>query len=153
MAKWKFEGIDKYIAELNKLADNTDEYIGKAVYQGAGLVADAAHQAIRQLATDDGYHKDGEIAKGPPTEVKEALDASFGISKMRNEDGYINVKLGFKGKNPNGLNNSGAARQIESGTSWMAKQPFISRAINHTKKQCEETMAKVLDEEIKKLTG
>ena len=153
MAKWKFEGNDKYIAQLNKLAENTDEYIERAVYQGAGIVADAAHAGIRSIVTDDEYHKDGEIAKGPPSDVKEALDASFGISKMRNEDGYINVKLGFKGKNPNGLNNSGAARQVESGTSWMAKQPVITRAINRTKKQCEETMAKVLDEEIKKLTG
>lgn len=153
MARWKFEGNDKYIAQLNKLVQDTDEYIKKAVYEGAGVVADAAHAGIRSLVTDDGYHPEGELAKGPPSEVKEALDESFGISKMKNEDGYINVKLGFKGKNPNGLNNSGAARQIESGTSWMAKQPFISRAINRTKKQCEETMSKVLDEEIKKLVG
>lgn len=153
MAKWKFEGIDKYIAELDKLEANTDEIIGKAVYEGAGLVADAARRALQDIETDDDYHPEGEMRKGPTTEEKEALEASFGISRMRDDNGYIHVKIGFHGRNPSGLNNSGMARMVESGSSFMKKQPFITKAVNAKKKQCEEVMRKTLDEEIKKLTG
>lgn len=153
MATWKFEGIDKYIAELNRLEANTDEVIGRAVYEGAGIVADAAKAALQGIQTDDGFHRPGDMRDGPTSEEKQALINSFGISRMRNQDGYVNVKLGFKGKNPSGLNNSGMARMVESGSSFMRKQPFFTRAVNAAKKKCEDTMAQVLDEEIKKLTG
>lgn len=153
MAKWKFEGLDKYIEQLNKLEKNTDEIIGRAVYEGAGIVADAARAALQNVTTDDDYHPAGEMREGPTTEEKEALEASFGISRMRDENGYVHVKIGFHGRNPSGLNNSGMARMIERGSSFMKKQPFITKAVNAKKKQCEEVMAKTLDEEIKKLTG
>lgn len=153
MARWKFEGLDKYIAQLNKLEANTDEIIGKAVYEGAGIIADAARAAMQNVTTDDEYHPNGEMRDGPTTEELEALEASFGISRMRDDNGYIHVKIGFHGRNPSGLNNSGMARMIERGSSFMKKQPFITRAVNSKKKQCEEVMARTLDEEIKKLTG
>lgn len=39
MAKWKFQGLDEYIAQLEKLT-NDREYIGPTIYEGAAVVAD-----------------------------------------------------------------------------------------------------------------
>lgn len=152
MAKWKVEGMEEYIRQLEALGQNTDESIKRAVYVGAGIVADSAKAALNGIITDDDAHKkDGEIRRGPTSEEKASLISGFGLSKMRNDNGYINTKLGFHGKNVNGLNNSGVARQIESGTSWMAKQPVISRAINSSRARCEQAMADAFDNEIKKI--
>lgn len=151
MAKWQFEGVDRYIAQLQQLGADTEEMCGKAIYKGAGLVADALRSSINGLTTDDGYHPPGEMRNGPTTEEKQGLLDGFGISKMRQDGTMYNVKIGFSGRNPNGLMNSGVARQIESGTSWMTKQPFINRTVNSKKRRCEEVMMETLDEEIKNL--
>lgn len=154
MAKWKVEGMDDYIRQLENIGQNADKTIKRAVYAGAGVVADAARLALLSIATDDDdYKEDGEIRRGPTTAEKNALIGGFGLARMVNNNGYINTKLGFRGKNVNGLNNSGVARQIESGTSWMAKQPVISRAINSSRSKCEQAMADAFDNEIKKFVN
>ena len=38
MAKFHFEGVDKLIEQYQKLEANTEEVIGKAIYNGAGVV-------------------------------------------------------------------------------------------------------------------
>lgn len=151
MAKWNFEGNDKYIEQLRKLEADSDEIVRRAVYKGAGLVADAVKAAARDLVVDDEYHKNGDMQIGPRSEQKEGLIDGFGISRMNDEDGYINVKLGFSGRNERGEKNVTVARQVENGTSWMVKQPFIRKASNATKNACEEKMAQTFDEEIAKL--
>ena len=97
MAKWKFEGLDKYIEYLRKLDADADEMIRKAVYNGAGVVADSVRSSINGIRTDDSKGK--EMRSGPTSQQKAGLQKGFGISRMNNEDGYINVKLGFSGRN------------------------------------------------------
>ena len=150
MATWKFEGNDKYIEMLHKLDVDADESIRRAVYKGAGVVADAIRASINSLPVDNDTKKD--VRSGPTSEEKDGLAAGFGISKMKDEDGYINVKLGFAGRNVKKKANVQVARNLESGTSWLAKNPFIRQAVNSSKKKCEETIAEALDEEIKKST-
>ena len=157
MATWKFEGNDQYIAYLRKLDVNADEMIRKAVYKGAGYVADNVKSALNGLTTDDSRKKE-EMRSGPTTLQKEGLIKGFGLSKMKDENGYINVKLGFSGRNrlkskrnPQGQANIVVARNVESGTSWMRKQPSIRKAVNRSKKQCEEIMKETFDREISKI--
>lgn len=157
MATWKFEGLDKYIEYLRRLDADSDEMIRKAVYNGAGVVADAARTAINNIQTDDSTGK--EMRSGPTSEQKAGLQKGFGISRMQNDNGYINVHLGFAGRNGRKSKkraqaeaNITVARNVESGTPWMTKQPFMRKAVNATKNKCEQVMADTLDEEIKKIT-
>lgn len=153
MAKWQFEGNDRYIEQLRKLDVNSEEIIKRAVYNGAGLVADAIKQGAMNLHVDDKYHREGEQQAGPREYQRDGLVEGFGISHMKNDDGFINVKLGFAGRNDHGEKNASIARQVEGGTSWMVKQPFIRQASNSKKKACEEEMARTFDEELEKLVG
>ena len=68
------------------------------------------------------------------------------------------MKIGFDGYNqlttkrwPQGQPNSMVARSVESGTSWMKKQPFMRNAEQSAKGPCEAVMEKTVDEHIKKL--
>ena len=77
---------------------------------------------------------------------------------MRNDNGFRNVKIGFDGYNrvktktwPQGQPNLMVARAIESGTSWMQKQPFMRRAEASAKGPCEQAMAETVDKEIQKI--
>ena len=39
-------GLDKYVKELNKLAKNTSQVLGKSIYVGAGIVADEVRKNV-----------------------------------------------------------------------------------------------------------
>lgn len=146
MAKFQVgQGIDQYISQLQNLEYEADEVIGKAIYNGADIVADAIKaniQGLPQSACSD-------------TE-KAGLLSGFGIAKMRDEDGYFNVKAGFDGYNddvtkkyPRGKPNSMIARSIEGGTSWKPKHPFIAPAVRATKDRAEQAMAEEIEKNIK----
>ena len=150
MAKFQVgPGIDQYISQLQNLEFEAPEVIGKAIYKGAGIVADAIKaniQALPSTACSD-VEKDG-------------LLNGFGISKMREENGYFNVKAGFARNNkdvtkefPRGKPNSMIARSIEGGTSWKPKHPFIGPAVRATKDQAEQAMAEEIEKQIKSTMG
>lgn len=160
MATFKFEGVDELIAEYQKLEKNTEEMIGKAIYQGAGVVFKSVQQAVESINTDDSheYGTSDNPKNGPTSIQKEGLKHSLGIAKMRNDGGFRNVKIGFDGYNyvktktwPKGQPNAMVARSIESGTSWMSKQPFMRKAETSAKGRCEQVMADTINKELTKI--
>lgn len=145
MAKMTFEGLDEYILKLEKLTDNTEEAMKKALYKGAGIVADSVKAAISSVPVDDEYVPKGELREGIRSEEKAILPGGFGIARFRNEGSSITTSIGFKGKAAR------IAAKVENGTSYMKKFPFIRRAVNRSKASAEAAMAKVFDEEINKI--
>ena len=145
---------------LSKLEGSTDEMIGKAVYAGAGIVADAIKDSIKALPIVRGYGTESDPLPGGVTAPQKAgLIDGLGIAPMQNDMGYLNVKIGFDGYNateteqyPFGQPNQLVARGVESGTSWKQKKPFIRPAINASKSRAEAEMARILDQEIEKIT-
>lgn len=138
MARITLKGLEKYEKMLSSLAQGTEKICGAAIYEGAGIVADEIKAGIRSLP-----RKTGVTQKG--------LEDGFGISKLRDDNGYYNVKLGFDGYNANGIPNVMMARIMESGTSKVPKHPFVRPAVNRAKAAAQERMAAVLDEEIEKI--
>ena len=162
MAKFQFEGVDEYISQLNKLYSDTDKIIGRAIYEGTGVVMKAIKSAIANINTDDSHgYGTAENPKTGPTSIQKAgLIHSVGIAKMRNDGGFYNTKIGFDGYNlvqtkrwPQGQPNAMVARSIESGTSWMTKQPFMRKAEQAAKGPCEKVMQETIDLEIDYIMG
>ena len=97
---------------------------------------------------------------GPNSYQKEGLRQSIGIASLRNDGGFWNVKIGFDGYNglktktwPQGQPNAMVARSVESGTSWMQKQPFMRKAEQSSRSACEKAMSEAVDKEIQKIIG
>ena len=159
MAKFKFEGVDDLVAQYEKLERNSLEVIGKAIYNGAGVVMGFVQNAVDSIGTDNRFGTAENPTSGPSTIQKMGLVQSLGITPMRADGDFWNVKIGFDGYNnvktkkwPQGQPNSMVARSIESGTSWMAKQPFMRRAEQSAMAPCEKIMAETVNKEIEKLT-
>ena len=155
MAKFQFEGIDNYIAELEKLYGDTEEIIGAAIYQGAAVVMKSVVSAIDGITTDNRFGTQEAKTIGPNSYQKEGLRKSVGIAKLRKDGSFWNVKIGFDGYNglktkrwPNGQPNAMVARSVESGTSWMQKQPFMRKAESSSRVKCEQAMANEIDKQI-----
>lgn len=159
MAWFEFGGIDNYIKQLNELQTATkDGVIGKTVYAGAAVVADAVKDAIRALPVGSGHAAQGELVDTVTLPQKEGLLDGFGISKMRDDNGFVNVKLGFDGYNsvktkkyPNGQPNALIARAVNSGTSFRKKTRFVDKAVNASKKTAEAAMDAACSREIEKI--
>lgn len=150
MAKFQVgTGIDEYVSQLQNLEFQSEELIGRAIYKGADIVADAIKANIQGLP-----------ASACTDTEKSGLLSGFGIAKMQDENGYFNVKAGFDGYNddvtkkwPRGKPNSMIARSIEGGTSWKPKHPFIAPAVRATKDAAEKAMAEEIDKGINETMG
>ena len=160
MAKITFPGLNDYELMISRLTKNVDSVAGKAIYAGAGIVADAIKENIKALPIVRGYGTEKDPLPGGVTAPQKAgLIDGMGISPMQDDGGYLNVKIGFDGYNateteqyPFGQPNQLVARGVESGTSWKQKKPFIRPAINASKSRAEAEMARILDQEIEKVT-
>lgn len=160
MAKITFPGLNDYELMISKLSKGVDDIAGKAIYAGAGIVADAIKENIKDLPIVRGYGtKENPLPGGVTAPQKAGLINGLGISPMQNDAGFLNVKIGFDGYNatktdkyPQGQPNQLVARGVESGTSWKEKKPFIRPAINASKSRAEAEMARILDQEIEKIT-
>ena len=156
MATFEFGGIDTYIKQLDKLqAATKDGVIGKTVYAGADVVANSVRSAIQSLPEG----KEGDAGLGAVTPAqKRGLLEGFGISKMRDDNGFVNVKLGFDGYNsvktkkyPKGQPNALIARAVNSGTTFRKKTRFVDKAVNASKKTAEAAMDAACSREIEKI--
>jgi HK97 gp10 family phage protein len=80
--------------------------------------------------------------------------ASFGIASIdKDGGGDWNTKIGFDGYDSKGVPNQLKARVLESGSSKQPKRPFVRPAVNATKVKAQAEMARVVDEELKKIFG
>ena len=131
MAKIEFKGIDKYQRILADLGKASEGIIKASVYEGAAVVVEAVKSAV-------------------PVDTGDLRD-SVGLSSMRNDNGYINTKLGFDGYDSKGVPNAIKARVLESGRSDVAnypKHPFVRQATRVVQARAVGVMETELDRRI-----
>ena len=158
MAKLKLQGLEEYENKLLKLQNLSREMIGEAIYEGAGIVADAVKASIETIPIDDRYVTGSVTLYGITEAQKQGLRDGFGIARLQDDNGYLNVKLGFSGYNsqrtknyPGGQPNSMIARSVNSGTSFRSRIPFVDNAVNQSKSAAEQKMKEKLDTSIKEV--
>lgn len=157
MAKFVFEGINEYAAKLYALSDESEKTIKMAVYDGAAVVANEVKSTIAMLPAQTENPPKGEPI-GLLEYERDGLLEGVGLSGMKNENGFINTKLGFSGYNrlkskryPKGHPNAMIARALQSGTSMRRKNPFMTRAVKAAKEAAEAAMQARFDEETQKI--
>ena len=164
MAKIKFEGIRAYIDQLNTLEKGTDEVCKAALYAGADVLADGIRSAINGLDTVGDKAAIANWRQGTPGRISESqkagLAASMGVTKIRNDFGQYDVKIGFDGYNdvktkrwPNGQPNALIARACESGSTEMLKQPFIRPTEKRLKSAVYDAMDEAANKKVNEITG
>lgn len=159
MANIQMRGLDEYTRALSRLdLIARDRVCGKAVYEGAGIVADAVKSAILSIPTDEAWGTSSNPTSGPQMRQKQGLYHSLGITKMRNDNGFLNVKIGFSGYNeiktrrwPQGQPNAMVARSIERGTSFMRANPFVKKAVSGVRQAVLAAMQRSINNSLREL--
>lgn len=149
MAKFKVEGLENYIADVEELSKALPEDLGRAVYEGAKIVTDEIRRGIEALPVGKKPTK-GEILDYQKEGMLQGLD----IAKAQRTDDEVNVLIGMGGYNSHGEANSKIQRSVEAGTSWGRKPtPFVRKAVNKTKEPAQKAMAEALEKAISQHMG
>ena len=158
IARFTFKGAKEYAIRLSKLGEKSRQVGGKAIYKAAGVVADGIRKEIDALPIRSGYGSPEKPLRGVTEKGKKGLQEGLGISSIEDNDGLLNVKIGFDGYNsvktkkyPQGQPNQLVARGVESGTSWLVKIRFVSKGVSKSRKTAEQIMNNTINEETEKI--
>lgn len=162
MATWKFVGMEDFINLCIHSEKQLDRTIGRSIYPGALVMANALKEATANLVTDDGKgakHRAGSPKRrGPTPEQKQALIGSFGIAIIRKNVYGYNVKAGWDGYNgivtarwPKGQPNAMVARSVNAGTSFMSPQPFVDNTVRRMEQTTVTAIEKEFENQLRKI--
>ena len=135
----KMEGMEELYQAMEKLPEKAGKISAEALYEGAGVAADAVSKAVHGIATEPFKYAKGGEKRRPSSEEKAIIEqARHGIAKFRKTGNEIQTSVGYQHSGYGSLNGKTKpvpmiANAIEHGTSFMAKQPFFRKAINQSK--------------------
>lgn len=129
----KTDGLTEVGEILTALGERAEEVASGALYDGAGVVADAFGKAVSRIKTAP--FKGKRSKRMPSPEEKAALAGKTGVAKFRKNGGEVETLIGVSGAAGYAMigNRRVAvreiARSINHGTSFMTKQPVFRQAV------------------------
>lgn len=154
----KVEGMDNITAELAKAENAAPGIAAAALYEGAGVIADEISRGARGVRTSPFSYAAGGRQRDPSPEEKEALVSAgaAGIAKFQQTGNSVNTSVGYGRSgyaNVNGKTKPVAviANSINSGTSFMKKQPFIRKAVSQSKAKATEAITRKVEQMVSEI--
>ena len=152
-------GVDDLIRKMDKIADKGVECASLALYEGARVTADAVGGAVENIATEPfRYAGSGRKRKPSPEEKAVLAGAKHGVAKFRKGITKVDTSVGYQNSGYGQINGKTVpvpliANAINSGTSFMQKQPFIRKAFSQSKGAAQAAIENKLREELDKLSA
>lgn len=154
----KASGLEEISEMLEKLETEAPKAAAKALYKGAGEMARAITSAIDSIQTAPFRFASGGDTRLPSPQEKAVLKAAggLGIAKFSKNGTEIDTSVGF-GKSGYAEMVGRAvpipkiANAINSGTSFMKKQPFFRKGVRDGTKAAETAIATSIEQEIEKI--
>lgn len=137
MAKCTAKLPDDLLKKLSRVGNNMDKIAESALTAGGDVVLKKTKSNLESMV------------KGPSTGQ---LVNALGLSPvLLDRNGNYNIKVGFDEYRKDGSANAMVANIIEYGKHGQPAKPFLKNAKTSSKKECEDIMARKIEEEIKKL--
>lgn len=139
---------------LNRLGESAYKVGKAALYEGAKVVADSYTAAVKSIAVSARRWHNEPGGRLPTREERDSL--GIGIAKFQ-ENGLdevstiVGVPDGYTTVNGRQKATKLIARSINSGTSFMKKQPVFRRAATTSRAPAQEAMIRKADEMIEQL--
>lgn len=136
--KFKATGMDEVEKMLGRMAERAQGVAAGALYEGAGIMAGEIEKGAASIKTAPFKYAStarGETRMPSPEEKEIVQEAAAGIAKFQKNGMDVDTSVGYR--------NSGYAElkgktvpipkvinSINSGTSFMKKQPFFRKAVS-----------------------
>ena len=137
------KGLDELLRQLDKAEGNAEHVAAEALYEGAGVMADAVSRAVQGIATEPfKYAAGGKKRKASPEEKAIIANARTGVAKFRKNGISVQTSVGMQNAGYAQLGGKTKpipliANSINSGTSFMQKQPFLRKAFSQNKAKAQ----------------
>lgn len=151
-------GLDEISRMLTDVSEKAPEIAARALYDGAGVMADAYTQATNSIQAEKFHYAFNGYKRLPSHEEKAALQGKTGIAKFRKNGSEVETSVGLSGHlgYANIAGKPVAVRKIayaiNSGTSFMTKQPVFRRAATQAKGAASAAIISKADQLIDELT-
>ena len=155
------EGMEEISRVLNQLQDKAEGVATAAVFAGAGVVADALSAAAGHIVAEPFHYLARPDITGTKRyaslEEKAAVQGKTGIAKFNKSGSEVDTVVGFTG-NAGYVTIGGKqrpvdaiARSINSGTSFMHKQPVFRKAISQSRGSAQAAMVDTAEQRFEQI--
>ena len=156
----KVDGMAEISETLSKLEERAPAVAAKALYEGAGIMADEVRKGADSIQTAPfkWASSTAGATRLPSPEEKEIVQkASAGIAKFDKNGSEVNTSVGYSNagytyiagkKKPIPL----IANAINSGTSFMKKQPFFRKAVSQNQSKVEKAIENGITKRIEQMS-
>lgn len=145
----KDKAFDELYQTLSRLTSDIDGVAKQAIYEGAGVIADAVRKEINTIRTSG----PSEWETKRRERQKQSLLGALSTAPIQPFKNGIYGGVGFGGyDDETGKPIQLIARAFNSGTSFSSKQPFFENAVRKSKGKARSEAIRVLDEKLKELT-
>lgn len=147
-------GIDELIQKMNELEKNGQGVAAAGLYEGAGIIADKVSSAIDGIRTAPfRYAPKGSKRLPSPEEKALVKSAKHGVAKFRKNPTRVDTSVGYQNSGYGSLGNVTKpvpliANAINSGTSFMQKQPFFRKAFSQSTGAAQAAIEAKIESEI-----
>lgn len=152
----KVEGLVDLSRQLRELGEAAIPIAAASLYEGAGVMADAVSKGVHGISTEPfRYAADGHQRKPSPEEKALLEAAPKGVAKFKKTSTIVDTSIGLSRAGYGKLGSKTKpipqiANAINSGTSFMKRQPFFRKATHQNESKAkaavENGMIKRIDE-------
>lgn len=149
----KVDGMEELSEMLSQMSERAEGVAAGALYDGAGIMRGEIAQGAANIKTAPfKYARSGQTRLPSPEEKAIVEAASVGIAKFNKNGGEVDTSVGFKNAGYTQLKNKTVpipkiVNAINSGTSFMKKQPFVRKAASAAAPKAMEAMRKYIETE------
>ena len=155
----KVDGMAEISETLSKLEERAPAVAAKALYEGAGIMADEVRKSADSIRTAPfkWASSSGETRLPSPEEKEIVQKASAGIAKFDKNGTEVQTSVGFRNAGYAQLKGKTVpipkiVNAINSGTSFMKKQPFVRKAATAGGPRAISAMKEVIETEFDAMT-
>ena len=134
--KIEVAGLTDLSQKMDALGESAGSVAATALFEGAGLMRDEILKSAAEIRTAPfkyaSTHR-GETRLPSPEEKEAVIEAGAGIAKFDKDADGVNTSVGFRNSGYTELGGKqrpvpAIINAINSGTSFMSKQPFVRKA-------------------------
>ena len=131
----KVDGMAEISELLSQMEEKAPAVAARALYDGAGIMADEIRKGTETIKTAPFQYARNGTRLPSPEEKEIVSQAAVGIAKFDKNGTEVDTSVGFRQSGYAELNGKQKpipviVNAINSGTSFMNKQPFIRKAAN-----------------------
>lgn len=153
----QIDGMAEISELLGKMEQQAPAVAAQALYVGAGIMSDAIRQEANGIKTAAfRYAKNGESRMPSPEEKEIVTAAGAGIAKFDKNATEVNTSVGYRNAGYADLKGKKKpipviVNSINSGTSFMNKQPFVRKAARNGGTKAMEAMKEFIEDAFDKM--